>query len=85
MAMPKTTEALKDAKHEARCLTLDLDDALAKKTLKEVAGHLNDAIRRHEAIARSLRAALTDVSHRSQVLSMQYPANLGGGAGPDRL
>lgn len=84
MAMPKVTEALEDAKHEARCMCLDLDDALGKKNLKEVAGHLNDAIRRHEAIARSLRAALTDVSHRSCVLSMVYPANLGGGHGPDR-
>lgn len=83
MAMPRVTEALKEAKYETRCMDMDIGDALAKRSLKDVAAHLNDAIRRHEAIARSLRVALTDVSHRSCVLSMVYPANLGGGHGPD--
>lgn len=77
-------EALKDARHEAICIKLDLDDALKAKGVDSLAGHLRDAILRHERIARHLRKALTEVSHRQCVLSMVYPANLGGGHGPER-
>lgn len=78
-------EALKDAKHEARCMELDLADALKHlRSTETLFDHLNEAIRRHAAVGRHLRAALTEVAHRRQVLSMMYPANLGGGHGPDR-
>lgn len=78
-------DALKDAKHEARCMELDLADAVKHaKTTDKLAEHLNDAIRRHALIGHYLRSALTQVARRQCVLSMTYPANLGGGHGPDR-
>lgn len=80
-----TVEALRYARHEAACMRSDLEDGIAAKTLADRRQHLNEAIRRHAAIGRELRTALTNVSHASQVLSMTYPANLGGGSGPDRI
>lgn len=75
---------LKDAAHEAACMKLDLADAVEAKTLPDLDAHLGEAIRRHALLAVQLRYALTEVRRRQQVLSMQYPANLGGGFGPDR-
>ncbi len=78
-------DALKDASHEARCMALDLADAIKHaKTTDKLSDHLNAAIRRHAEIGRHLRSALTQVARRQCVLSMTYPASLGGGRGPDR-
>lgn len=76
---------MRDAEHEARCMSLDISDTLKAKNLADRRKHLQDAIRRHAVLARLLRAELTAVSHRDCVLSMIYPENLGGGIGPDRI
>lgn len=80
-------ETLKAAKHESRCMDLDLADALDTKrfSAKERRAHLQAAIRRHALIADHLREALTLVERARGVVSMSYPKNLGGGHGPDRL
>jgi hypothetical protein len=78
-------DALKDAKHEARCMDLDLRDAVDAKGSKERLQHLQAAIRRHALIADRLREALTIMERQRGTISMSYPKNLGGGHGPDRL
>lgn len=76
-------EALKDAKHEASCMALDLGDAIGARAAEDIEPYLREAIRRHALIANYLRNALTIVARRRRVLSMAYPANLGGGCGLD--
>lgn len=71
------------ASHEAKCAALDLIDAIDAKNVNEAESHLRDAILRHDTMTRKMREALTIVSRRRQVLSMVYPANLGGGHGPE--
>lgn len=64
------------ARREADCFDLDLRDALAAKATKDVAMHLNNAIRRHGEMAHRLAGALNEVDRRQQVLSGVLPDNL---------